>query len=59
MRVSLKRRLHHCLFYLAMLFMGSVIVESDIIMGHHCFEHMHNARVHYVEEPEEETEEEE
>lgn len=56
MRASLRRKLRHTLFYIAMLFMGSVVVESDIITGHHCTAYIHRARVHYVEEPEEETE---
>jgi len=59
MRASLKRKLRHSLFYVAMLFMGGVIVESDIIMGRHCAEYMQSARVHYVEEPWENTEENE
>ena len=57
MRSNLKRKLRHFLFYLAVLVMGATVAESDIITGHHCMEYMHQARVHYVEEPVEEESE--
>lgn len=54
----MKRRLRKVLFYLALLIMGSVIVESDIIMGHHEADHLRNAAVHYFEEPKNKGEDE-
>jgi hypothetical protein len=55
----MKRRLRKVLFYLSLLVMGSVIVESDIIMGHHDADHLRNAAVHYFEEPKEKVEDDE
>lgn len=51
MAPKLRRSFRHALFYAALLFMGSVVIESDIIMGHHEADHLHEARVHYIEEP--------
>lgn len=59
MKQVLRVRLRHAFFYVAMLFMGSIVIESDIIMGHHEADRLHEARIHYVEEPPKEEEEEE
>lgn len=54
----MKRRLRKVLFFLSLLIMGSVVVESDIIMGHHDADHLRNAAVHYLYEPENKEEDE-
>lgn len=59
MSLSLKRKIKHALFYLIALVMVATIEESDIITGHNCMKYMHQARIHYVEEPDEEQEDEE
>lgn len=55
----MKKKFRKVIFYIALLIMGSFIVESDIIMGHHAAEHLNNAAVHYVEEPRDKLENEE
>ena len=52
----MKSRVRKVFFYLALLIIGSVVVESDIIMGHHDADHLRNAAVHYVEKPKEKDE---
>jgi hypothetical protein len=59
MAPKIRRSFRHALFYAALLLMGSVVIESDIIMGHHEADHLHQARVHYIEEPIEEEDNEE
>lgn len=54
MKLQLKRRLHHALFWFALLFMGPIVVESDIITGHHAAERLEKIRALYEEEPDEE-----
>lgn len=58
MRTSLRHRIRHALFWFALLFMGSIVVESDIITGHHEMERLQRAAIHYVEEPIEDKEKE-
>lgn len=52
----ISRKLRHGFFWMALLFMGAIVVETDIIMGHHEADRLHEARLHYVEEPIEEKE---
>lgn len=47
----MKQKLRRILFLLALLIMGTFVVESDIILGRHDAEHLQNAAVHYYEEP--------
>ena len=56
MEPKTRHSFRHALFYAALFLMGSFVIESDIIMGHHEADKLHQARVHYIEEPIEEEE---